>query len=72
MKEKKEVDLSQKGTLEAFELSDDEMEKVNGGADPSSIHYIWNCQGDCNGTKVATCKVACCLYNRRGDGRINI
>ena len=31
MKEKREVDLSQKGTLEAFELSDDDLEQVSGG-----------------------------------------
>lgn len=31
MKEKREVDLSQKGTWEAYELSDDDMEQVIGG-----------------------------------------
>ena len=36
MKEKREVDLSQKGTLEAFELSDNDLEQVSGGTvDPN-------------------------------------
>ena len=64
MKGKKEVDLSQKGTLEAVELSDDEMEKVNGGGGGVYLEQqYFVCPGNCGGACVNQCHSAICFFN---------
>ena len=65
MKEKREVDLSQKGTLEAFELSDDEMEKVNGGYIKTPVFGFGACEGNCGGALVNTCIDSICPFNHK-------
>ena len=62
MKGKKEVDLSQKGTLEAFELSDDDMEQVNGGYTKVPVFEFGVCEGDCRGARVNMCICPNCYY----------
>ena len=69
MKEKREVDLSQKGTLEAVELSDDEMEKVNGGYKKIALKYF-ECPGNCGGACVNQCHSAICFFNYKWCGNI--
>ena len=64
MKEKREVDLSQKGTLEAFELSDDEMEQVIGGMMNKEMGGN-SCIYDCKGKKLSTCEYFNCPYNHK-------
>ena len=65
MKGKKEVDLSQKGTLEAVELSDDEMEKVNGGYKKIPVLVYGACKGNCGGALVNTCIDPICPFNHK-------
>ena len=64
MKGKKEVDLSQKGTLEAFELSDDDMEQVIGGMMNRQAITDWS--GSLSKCITETTDIACIDPNYKG------
>ena len=61
----------------AVELTDEDLKQVSGGVvgewEGQDRVNVFECPGDCNGTKKSnrTCKVSYCPHHYRGDGTLS-